>query len=53
MTDKDIEITVTALMKSIIESGAPKEEWKELLQEHAIPLYTDTTNQWKQQETRK
>ncbi len=52
MTSKDIEITTVALLKSIVESGAPKEEWKNMLQEYAIPLYVETTNKWKQQETK-
>lgn len=47
MTNKDIEITTVALLKSIIEQGVPKEEWKDLLQQHAIPLYIETTNKWK------
>lgn len=30
MTNKDIEITVCAVLKSVIESGAPKEQWSDL-----------------------
>jgi len=30
-TTKDWEIFITAIMKSIIESGAPKEEWEDKL----------------------
>jgi hypothetical protein len=48
MTDKDIEITAVALLKSVIESGAPADQWKTLLQDTAVPLWVDTTNKWKQ-----
>lgn len=47
MTNKDIEITTVALLKSIIERGEPVDQWKSILQEKAIPLYIETTNQWK------
>lgn len=46
MTDKDIEITTTALLKSIIEGGAPQHQWEPLLRQ-AVSLWVQTVNYWK------
>lgn len=52
MTNKDIEITTTAILKSVIERGTPKEEWLESVGE-GIRVYTIITNNWKKQEQEK
>lgn len=30
-SEKDYDITLIALLKSVIESGAPKEQWEEMV----------------------
>ena len=48
MTQKDVEITTTAVLKSVIESGAPKEQWEELVK-HGVCVYVKISNSWKEQ----
>lgn len=47
MTNKDVEITTTAVLKSVIESGAPKEQWEELVK-HGISVYSKVSDSWKE-----
>jgi hypothetical protein len=47
MTNKDIEITVVALQKSIIEAGVPKDKRREELQA-AVLDFIAVTNTWKE-----
>jgi len=46
MSTKDIEITTVALMKSIIESGIPKDEWEASVRE-GCRVFLEVTNKWK------
>lgn len=47
MTPKDIEITTVAILKSIIESGAPPEQWDELVKK-GIVVYMARVRGWKE-----
>jgi len=47
MTNKDIEITTTAVLKSVIESGAPVKDWEELTKA-GIHIYASVSNAWKE-----
>jgi len=38
MTDRELDITISAYLKSIIESGKPVEEWERLLR-HALRIH--------------
>jgi len=42
-TPKDWEIMITAITKSVIESGAPKEEWEERIR-HGLKIVMNLTN---------
>ena len=48
MTKKDIEITTVAVLKSVIESGARKDEWEKLVK-HGVCVYVKISNSWKEQ----
>lgn len=49
MDSKGIEITTTALLKSIIENPSiPPSDWEERLKE-AVSLWVKTSNLWKEQ----
>ena len=45
MTEKDIEITIIALLKSTIESQAPRDQWKESL-DLAISIFRGARGEW-------
>jgi hypothetical protein len=42
-TSKDWEIMITAITKSVIESGAPKEEWEDRIR-HGLKIVMNLTN---------
>lgn len=42
-TPKDWEIMITAITKSVIESGAPKEEWEDRIR-HGLRIVMTLTN---------
>lgn len=43
MSDRELDITISAYLKSIIESGKPKEEWEPLLL-HALRTHKQIKN---------
>ena len=49
MTEKDIEITIIALLKSTIESQAPRDQWKESL-DLAISIFRGARGEWPRDE---